>query len=137
MGRVDRFHAVPARCGMLWYVCKSAVEVYSSARSPCKGSPFGEYMASDLAKRIRLIREADTSGRAEFSQLIGISKKTIEGMEQTGRTPKGELLEAVCKQWPKYTLWLMTGMTDETCGQISPEIERARSALKKTGTDTG
>jgi transcriptional regulator with XRE-family HTH domain len=94
-------------------------------------------MASDLAKRIRLIREAETSGRAEFSQLIGISKKTIEGMEQTGRTPKGELLEAVCKQWPKYTLWLMTGMTDETCGQISPEIERARSALKKTGTDTG
>merc|ERR1711964_317820 len=26
--------------------------------------------------------------------------------------------------------------TDEACGQISPDIEKARSALKKTGTDT-
>ena len=126
MGRVARFHAVPARCSLLWYVDKSAVEVYSSARSLYKGSPFGEYMASDLAKRIRLIREAETSGRAEFSQLIGISKKTIEGMEQTGRTPKGELLEAVCKQWPKYTLWLMTDQTDEANGQVSPREENMK-----------
>ncbi|MFC3282851.1 hypothetical protein [Litchfieldella rifensis] len=93
-------------------------------------------MASDLAKRIRLIREAETSGRAEFSQLIGISKKTIEGMEQTGRTPKGELLEAVCNTWPKYTLWLMTGQVNEEAGQISPEIEKARKAFKPTGTAT-
>lgn len=25
---------------------------------------------------------------------------------------------------------------DETCGQISPEIEQARKTLKQTGTDT-
>ncbi|MGO2579588.1 MULTISPECIES: helix-turn-helix transcriptional regulator [Halomonas] len=77
-------------------------------------------MASDLAKRIRLIREAETSGRAEFSQLIGISKKTIEGVEQTGRTPKGELLEAICLQWPEYSLWLMTGSADWDCAQKEP-----------------
>ncbi|MCD1652122.1 hypothetical protein K8090_10995 [Halomonas meridiana] len=93
-------------------------------------------MSSDLAQKIREIREVETSGRGEFSQLIGIAKKTLEGIEQTGRVPKGDLLEAVCKQWPKYTLWLMTGMTDEACGQVSPEIERARRTLKKTGTDT-
>lgn len=93
-------------------------------------------MSSDLAKKIRLIREAETSGRAEFSQVIGIAKKTLEGIEQTGRVPKGDLLEAVCKQWPKYTLWLMTGEVNEEAGQISPEIEKARKTLKRTGTDT-
>lgn len=93
-------------------------------------------MSSELAKKIREIREVETSGRGEFSQLIGIAKKTLEGIEQTGRVPKGDLLESICKQWPKYTLWLMTGQTNEACGQISPDIERARSALKKTGTDT-
>lgn len=93
-------------------------------------------MQSDLAKRIRLIREVETSGRAEFSQLIGISKKTIEGLEQSGRTPKGEVLEAVCMQWPKYSLWLMTGQINEGAGQVSPEIEKARKAFKPTGTAT-
>ncbi|MFG6668457.1 hypothetical protein ACGK9R_15315 [Halomonas sp. HNIBRBA4712] len=93
-------------------------------------------MSSELARKIREIREVETSGRGEFSQLIGIAKKTLEGIEQTGRVPKGDLLEAICQQWPKYTLWLMTSETNEECGQVSPEIERARRTLKKTGTDT-
>jgi DNA-binding XRE family transcriptional regulator len=98
--------------------------------------PRSRDMSSKLTEKIRQIREAETSGRAEFSQLIGIPKKTLENIELTGRAPKGEMLEAICQQWPKYTLWLMTGQTDEACGQISPDIERARSTLKKTGTDT-
>lgn len=85
---------------------------------------------------MREIREAETSGRAEFAQLIRFSKKAVESIEQAGRAPKGEMLETICKQWPKYTLWLMAGQTNEACGQISPELEKARSALKKTGTDT-
>lgn len=93
-------------------------------------------MSSELTKRMREIREAETSGRHEFSQLVGINKKTLESLEQTGRAPKGELLEAVCAQWPQYTLWLMTGQVNEEAGQISPEIEKARKELKPTGTDT-
>ncbi|WP_157958907.1 helix-turn-helix transcriptional regulator [Salinicola sp. RZ23] len=93
-------------------------------------------MSSRLTEKIREIREAETSGRGEFSQLIGIPKKTLENIELTGRAPKGEMLEAICRQWPKYTLWLMTDQVDEAAGQISPEIERARQTLKKTGTDT-
>ncbi|WIX31595.1 hypothetical protein QO259_12285 [Salinicola sp. JS01] len=93
-------------------------------------------MSSELARRMREIREVETTGRHEFSQLIGVAKKTVESIEQTGRAPKGEMLEAICVQWPKYALWLMTGQVDEAAGQISPEIERARQTLKKTGTDT-
>lgn len=83
-------------------------------------------MSSELARKVRLIREAETSGRAEFCEIIGVAKKTLEGMEQTGRIPRGDLLERVCQKWPKYTLWLMTGKTDESCGQIDPETEIAR-----------
>lgn len=93
-------------------------------------------MSSELTKRLREIREAETSGRHEFSQVVGINKKTLESLEQTGRAPKGELLEAVCQNWPQYTLWLMTGEVNEEAGQISPEIEKARKTLKRTGTDT-
>ncbi len=93
-------------------------------------------MSSELTQRMREIRETEMSGRHEFSQLVGINKKTLESLEQTGRAPKGELLEAVCRIWPQYTLWLMTGQVNEEAGQLSPEIEKARKTLKQTGTDT-
>ncbi|NWO07559.1 MAG: helix-turn-helix transcriptional regulator [Alteromonadaceae bacterium] len=93
-------------------------------------------MSNNLAQKIRRIREAETSGRAEFSELIGVPKKTLIGIEQTGRVPKGDLLQAICTQWPQYTLWLMTDQVNEAAGQVSPEIEKARRAFKPTGTDT-
>ncbi|MCS2609652.1 helix-turn-helix domain-containing protein [Halomonas dongshanensis] len=83
-------------------------------------------MSSKLTAKIRRIREVETSGRAEFSQRIGIPKKTLENIELTGRAPKGEMLEAICRQWPQYTLWLMTDVTCEDCGQIDPDTEQAR-----------
>ena len=39
-------------------------------------------MSSDLAQKMREIREVETSGRAEFAQLIGFNKKTVESIEQ-------------------------------------------------------
>lgn len=37
-------------------------------------------MASKLAVKLHLIREAETSGRGEFSELVGIAKKTRYGL---------------------------------------------------------
>tara|TARA_R110000823_G_scaffold315677_1_gene449422 strand:+ start:9133 stop:9402 length:270 start_codon:yes stop_codon:yes gene_type:complete len=80
----------------------------------------------DLANKIRLIREAETSGRQEFCDLIAVNKGTLTRIEQTGQIPKGDLLEKVCQTWPKYTLWLMTGSTDPKCGQVDPGTETVR-----------
>lgn len=80
----------------------------------------------DLARKIRAIREAETSGRQEFCDILDVNKGTLTRIEQTGQVPKGDLLEQVCRTWPKYTLWLMTDQTDESCGQIDPETEVAR-----------
>lgn len=89
-----------------------------------------------VTRQMREIREVKTSGRHEFSQLVGTNKKTLESLEQKGRAQKGELLEAVCSIWPKYTLWLMTGQLNEVAGQVGLEIEKARKTLKQAGMDT-
>ena len=90
-------------------------------------------MSSNLADRIRIIRELETSGRAEFCHLTGIAKKTLVGIEQTGRTPRGDILESICRIWPQYCLWLLTGHIGVEVTQISPqdELERRNDALKQ------
>lgn len=52
---------------------------------------------------------AETSGRHEFSQVIAVAKKIVESIGLSGRPPKGEMLQAIGMQSPKYSLWLMTG----------------------------
>lgn len=81
---------------------------------------------STLVERLRKIRETETTGRQQFSELTGVPKKTIEGIEQTGRSPRGDVLEAVCRVWPQYAYWLMTGHTDPPNGHVSPELEQKR-----------
>lgn len=93
-------------------------------------------MSIDLGKKVREIREAEGLGRQAFSEVTDIPKQTLINIEVGKSAPSGKHLALVSKAFTKYTLWLMTDMTDETCGQISPDIERARSTLKKTGTDT-
>lgn len=79
----------------------------------------------DLAKRIRAVREAETSGRQEFCDLVGVNKGTLARIEQTGQIPKGDLLESICSYWPQYTLWLMIETTDSQYGQIRPRNARS------------
>ncbi|WP_295037937.1 hypothetical protein [Salinicola sp.] len=52
---------------------------------------------------------AETSGRLEFPQLIGMAKKIVESIGLSGRPSKGEMLQAIGMQSPKYSLWLVTG----------------------------
>ncbi|TFH86968.1 XRE family transcriptional regulator [Billgrantia azerbaijanica] len=93
-------------------------------------------MSSDLGKKVREIREAEELGRQAFCDLVGVPKQTLINVE-TGRSgPSGKLLAQVSTCFTKYTLWLMTDQVDESCGQVSPEIEKARKTLKQTGTDT-
>lgn len=93
-------------------------------------------MSSDLGKKVREIREAEGMGRQAFSDLTGIPKQTLINVENGRSSPSGKVLVQVTTAISKYTLWLMTNQVDEACGQISPEIEKARKTLKQTGTDT-
>ncbi|MCG8434702.1 MAG: helix-turn-helix transcriptional regulator [Gammaproteobacteria bacterium] len=75
---------------------------------------------STITDRLRKIREAETSGREEFSRLIDVSKSTIASYEQTGRPPRAEIVEKVAKKWPQYAFWLITGKTENKSGNVKP-----------------
>ncbi|MHA3027484.1 helix-turn-helix transcriptional regulator [Chromohalobacter israelensis] len=93
-------------------------------------------MSSALGKKVREIREAEGMGRQAFSDLTGIPKQTLINIENGRSSPSGKLLAQVSTAFSKYTLWLMTDEVNEAGGQVSPEVEKARKTLKKTGTDT-
>ena len=93
-------------------------------------------MSSDLGQKVREIREVEELGRQAFSVVTDIPKQTLINIEVGKSAPSGKHLALVSQAFTKYTLWLMTGQTDEGCGQVSPDIERARRTLKKTGTGT-
>lgn len=63
---------------------------------------------SSLAERIRAIRTALHMTRDGFGDAIGIPGRTIEGIENGGRIPRGDILEAIAKAFPQYAYWLLT-----------------------------
>jgi len=89
-----------------------------------------------FSEKLKEIREINGLGRKGFSDETGIPIRTIEGIEQRGTIPRTDIAQKVCRRWPEYSLWLMTDQVNEEAGQISPEIEKARKTLKRTGTDT-
>lgn len=89
----------------------------------------------NVGSKIRAIRESESLTREGFETKTGISTHAIEGIEKKGRSPSAEKLQAICKAFPQYTLWLMTDTTNPEAGQISPEHERIRQDYKQVGTD--
>ena len=82
----------------------------------------------EMWERVKAIRDSEDLGRTLWGRKIGVSKKTLDGIEQKGSTPNGDTLAAICSNYPQYTLWLMTGQTDPAAGQISPMMEEQRRA---------
>ena len=93
-------------------------------------------MSIHVSKKIRMVRESEKLGRKAFSEMIGISQRSLEGIENRGTDPASTVLQAVCKAFPKYTFWLTLDMVDPSKGQISPELENIVSEYSETGTDT-
>lgn len=88
-------------------------------------------MSSDLGQKIREIREAEELGRQAFSELTDIPKQTLINIELGKSAPSGKHLALVSQVFTRYTLWLMTGQTNEKCGQISPLDEELKGLYMK------
>lgn len=80
-------------------------------------------MSIELYEKIREIRETEGLGRTAFEKKTGISRRTIETLENQGKEPRGNVLKTICKTWPEYTLWLMTDTTNAAAGQVSPDMK--------------
>lgn len=59
-----------------------------------------------------------------FAELTGLSMGTIKLYEAAHQPARSEIAERVINtpQLEKYTLWLMTGKTAPSAGQISPTL---------------
>lgn len=77
-----------------------------------------------LGKRVKAIRMGEGLSQDGFSQLIDISKGTLQNYEQGKNLLSEESLMKITNhpQFQKYTLWLMTGQTAPESGQVCPEF---------------
>lgn len=59
-----------------------------------------------------------------LERLTGISSKTWSATYHGRNEPTGRTLEALCHQYPEYTMWLMTEQTNAAAGQSSPDLDQ-------------
>ncbi len=90
----------------------------------------------DLGQRVRTVIEIKADPRRRFKsmeELTEIKAKKWQNLEAGLQQPTAEMLEAIGNKWPEYSLWLLTGTTDEARGQTSPVLERIQQDLKRAG----
>lgn len=73
--------------------------------------------------KIWFIRYQENLSRPQFSEITGVSARTIEGIENKGIDPKISHVQSICKAFPEYSLWMMIDEVDLGIGQISPMIK--------------
>jgi len=75
--------------------------------------------------------------KQEFEQQTGISWFKWQNLFSGKQRVNEDHLNAVNTLWPQYAYWFVTGKTMPEAGQISPEIEQARSNSKEPPKATG
>ncbi|WP_392430717.1 helix-turn-helix domain-containing protein [Edwardsiella piscicida] len=81
-------------------------------------------MSSAIGEMLKAIRNAEGLSQTKFAEITGISISTIKKYETGVIEPGGNTLLRVTRNeiFKKYTMWLMTGETNEAAGQISPAL---------------
>jgi len=86
--------------------------------------------------RERIIEIFDIMGLTskKMEELTGIDRYKWGNIRGRKQKVNEDYLEALNQVFPQFSYWIMTGKTIPDAGQISPEIEKARSENSlKTG----
>lgn len=85
-----------------------------------------------INEKIKLIRETEKITQANFATLIGLSSDSRVRDVETGKIKNvgSDKIEKICKKFPEYTLWLLTGRVDPP-HQISPEQKQHAKEQKQ------
>lgn len=67
---------------------------------------------------------------AFMQDTTGISRLRWQGVARGTQHANEEMLAALGEHWPKFAYWLVTGLTDEANGHISPALERIARDLQ-------
>ena len=80
--------------------------------------------SSSLGEKIRLIREAEGVTRTQLAEMLEIPYPSITNYEMKGIQVTEKFMVSFTNhpRFQKYTLWLMTGKTAPSAGQVSPPL---------------
>ncbi len=79
----------------------------------------------EFKEKLKLLRKTECYTQKKISELLKSTEISIRNYESGRREPNHEFMEKLCKQFPEYTLWLMTGQTSGD--QIDPYIKAEKS----------
>lgn len=80
-----------------------------------------------MRERIMQIIDAVVPVHRRFKaleELSGVRAQTWRSIYEGRQRATEQAILALCKHWPKYAYWLVTGTTDEDHGHSSPILER-------------
>jgi hypothetical protein len=99
-----------------------------------------EDKSQDFEEKVRLQikevidREAPAHRKFKFmEETAGGTAMTWRNVYNGNQRASGGYVAMIGRTWPKYGLWLATGLTDEAHGQVSPVLERLREDLQRVG----
>ena len=80
----------------------------------------------DFSERLQEIFETREAHRRfkELEEVTGVAGRTWSNISYRKQKANQEHIEALCKAFPQYAYWLVTGQTDEQHGHTSPVLER-------------
>ncbi len=76
----------------------------------------------NFARRMKLLRKTKGYTQKDFAKLLKIGYSTYQQYEMETVEPKNKFTQRLCKTFPEYTLWLMTGDLEEL-RQIDPYLQ--------------
>ncbi|EAT6268312.1 helix-turn-helix transcriptional regulator [Citrobacter freundii] len=81
-------------------------------------------LSNTIEQKLRAVRKAERLTQQALSDMTGISLGTIKNYERGFNSVGLQTVELILSvpQMQKYTLWLMTGKTAPSAGQISPPL---------------
>lgn len=88
---------------------------------------------SDIHLRLKKVidrRFTQKRASAELAAVTNVSAAMWNHVYHGRTKPSAEHLEHICRLFPEYTLWIMTGKAAPEAGQTSPDIEQLEE-LKK------
>ena len=95
-------------------------------------------MKKNLVERVRALRLAEGLTESEFTHEVGVNYATYVKFEQgvIGEFPTNDLLK-IANHWrfEKYSLWLLTGRTAPSAGQVAPVGDATNTWMHEGGTE--
>ena len=94
------------------------------SRVPEKDSILVKTMSRVHSQKLQQIRKSEGLTQAAFADTVSIALSTVKNYESGQRDAGLVVIDAVLNNpmFEKYTLWLMTGKTAPSAGQISPTL---------------